>query len=70
MILTLNLQEISTEDLKEIQSNIREELEKRQKQLREECEHPEYIRIMYMRPGATYLGCKICHKAQPYNGNR
>ena len=65
----MNLQAMSTKKLAVLQKNIGHELELRKKKLQEECEHPEYVRIMYMRPGATYVGCKVCQKAMPNLGN-
>ena len=61
----LDVKALTTEDLRRIAERIREELELRQTELQRTCAHPEYIAIMYMRPGATYLGCKVCQKAAP-----
>ena len=61
----LDVKALTTEELRQIAERIREELALRQAELQRTCDHPEYIAIMYMRPGATYLGCKVCQKAAP-----
>ena len=61
----LDVKALSTEELRQIAACIREELAQRQTELQRTCNHPEYVDIMYMRPGATYLGCKVCQKAAP-----
>ena len=59
----LGVRALTTEELRQIADHISRELERRQIELQETCAHPEYIDIMYMRPGATYRGCKVCQKA-------
>ena len=61
----LDLRELTTEELRQIADRISKELERRQKELQQTCAHPEYVDIMYMRPGATYRGCRVCQKAAP-----
>ncbi len=61
----LDVNALTTGELRQIAERIREELALRQAELQRTCDHPEYIAIMYMRPGATYLGCKVCQKAAP-----
>ena len=61
----LDVKALTTEELRQVAERIREELTLRQKELQRTCGHPEYIAIMYMRPGATYLGCRVCQKAAP-----
>ena len=61
----LDVKALTTEELRQIAERIREELARRQTELQRTCNHPEYVAIMYMRPGATYLGCRDCQKAAP-----
>ena len=61
----LNVRSLTTEELRQAADRITEELKRRQKELQQTCAHPEYVDIMYMRPGATYRGCKVCQKAVP-----
>ena len=61
----LDVRSLTTEDLWQAADHIRKELARRQEELQQTCTHPEYEDIMYMRPGATYLGCKVCQKAAP-----
>ena len=61
----LDVNAFTTEELRQIANRIREELARRQTELQLTCVHPEYVDIMYMRPGATYLGCKVCQRAAP-----
>ena len=61
----LDVRSLSTEELWQTADRIKKELERRQKELQQTCSHPEYVAIMYMRPGATYRGCKVCQKPAP-----
>ena len=61
----LDVSSLTTEELWRTSDRIARELERRQKELQQTCAHPDYIDIMYMRPGATYRGCKFCQKADP-----
>lgn len=61
----LDVKALTSEELRLIAERIREELARRRTELQRTCAHPEYVDIMYMRPGATYLGCKVCLKAAP-----
>ena len=61
----LEVRALTTEELRQIADRITKELERRQEELQRTCTHPEYVDIMYMRPGATYRGCKVCQKASP-----
>ena len=61
----LDVKALTTEELRQIAKRTREELARRQTELQRTCAHPEYVDIMYMRPGATYLGCRVCQKAAP-----
>ena len=63
--IMLDVKAFTTEELRQIAEHIREELSLRQAELQRTCDHPEFIAIMYMRPGATYKGCKVCQKAAP-----
>ena len=58
----LDVRSLTTEELWQTADRIKKELERRQKELQQTCAHPEYVDIMYMRPGATYRGCKVCQK--------
>ena len=61
----LDVKALTIKELRPIAERIREELALRQADLQRTCDHPEYVPIMYMRPGARYLGCKVCKKAAP-----
>ncbi len=61
----LDVRSLSTEELWQTADRIKKELERRQKELKRTCAHPEYVAIMYMRPGATYSGCRVCQKPAP-----
>ena len=61
----LDVRALTTQELRQIAGRISEELKRRQIELQQTCTHPEYVDIMYMRPGATYRGCKVCQKAAP-----
>ena len=65
----LDVRSLTTEELWQAANRITNELERRQKELQQTCAHPEYVDIMYMRPGATYRGCKICQNAAPASGS-
>ena len=58
----MDVKVLTTEELRKLANRISKELERRQKELQQTCDHPEYVDIMYMRPGATYRGCKVCQK--------
>ena len=61
----VDVKALTTEELRQIAHRISKELKRRQAELQQTCAHPEYVDIMYMRPGATYKGCKVCQKAAP-----
>ena len=52
--------DMSTRELRSLQSKIADELTRRQEILQLTCEHSLWTSIMYMRPGATYIGCTVC----------
>ena len=58
----VNLEELSMDELRELFAAAEKIFNKKKKELQEVCEHPEIVEIMYMRPGATYQGCKKCQK--------
>ena len=55
----LDVKALSTDELRQIADRISKELAQRQSELQQTCAHPEYVDIMYLRPGATYIGCKV-----------
>ena len=55
-----NVKNVTTVELQEVYEIIKVELERRYYALQETCKHPEWVEIMYMRPGAFYTGCKVC----------
>ena len=57
-----NLEELSMDELRKLFAAAEKIFNEKKKALQEVCEHPEVVEIMYMRPGATYQGCKICQK--------
>ena len=57
-----NLEELSMDELRELFNAIEKIFNKKKAELQKVCEHPEVVDIMYMRPGATYQGCKVCQK--------
>ena len=61
----LDVKALTTEELRLIAERITEELARRRTELQRTCAHPEYVDIMYMRPGARYLACKVCRKPAP-----
>ena len=61
----MDLTKLSIDELRELSEAITDEFYLRQEKLRETCTHEEYISIMYMRPGATYLGCRDCQEPKP-----
>ena len=61
----MDVKVLTTEELQKLANRISEELGRRQKELQQTCDHPEYVDIMYMRPGAFYRGCSVCQKAAP-----
>ena len=65
----INVRAVSTDDLRELADGIRKELDARQIALQSDCDHPEYVDIMYMRPGATYRGCKVYQAHRYYRGH-
>ena len=61
----MDLTKLSTEELQDLYKEIEIEFYERQAKLQEICEHPEYVDIMSMRPGAFYKGCVVCQKSEP-----
>ena len=51
--------DLPTDKLRDLQAQVNAELAKRQEALQATCDHPELTHIMWMRPGAFYLGCKV-----------
>ena len=56
----MDIKKSTTEKLREMYKEIESELRERQKRLQETCEHPSWVDVMYMRPGAFYIGCSVC----------
>ena len=61
----LDVGSLTTEELWQTADRFTKELERQQKELQHTCARPEYVDILYMRPRATCLGCKVCQKAAP-----
>ena len=61
----MDLTKLTMDELRELYAAIEDEFNLKQTKLQETCPHEEYILIMYMRPGATYEGCRDCQKAKP-----